>query len=61
MVRKWRGARKLPDRLSSLLFDLAVTVRGGEHDGQVRFDGLALVVADGAVNTTADLIDSRTP
>ena len=41
------GAHELPDRPAGGLFDPAADGRGGEHDGQVRFDGVALAVVDG--------------
>ena len=41
------GADELPDRPARPGFDSAADREGGEHDGQVGVDGVALVVVDG--------------
>src|SRR5215471_13592571 len=41
------GADELADRPARLGFDPAADGEGGERDGQVGFDGVALVVVDG--------------
>ena len=40
------GVDELADRPAGLVLDPAADGQGGEHDGQVGFDGVALVVVD---------------